>query len=475
MIPEELKKLIDALCTGSEPNDEQLSLIMDKMVSLNADPAETTEYMQTCIRMERQTESVLYDVYLDETGSTPLMLIKAIMDITHLPLGEAKALMDNSPSIISSTKDKEEAEKHCGLLIKANGCAHISQRAIKTSHDGSSNSDFNLTEYESMSLDEQITAAEKLLEFGDKEKSLQGVALFEYIGNNLARKIEDVEELERLVDIVCVARYAAVLRHFPEEAPEAFKELKTLADKGCESAYEPLAEAYSKGLGTNADAAMGLYYALLHRKATAEDDSMTPENVVDNLIGNMVGGFEHINVFSKNDKYMVCKYLVTQKEWEVVMGENPSWQKSPNFPVVNITYAEAEEFVYRVNKIARSKGYEFMIPPTDWQWLGYQKKCAEEFKHLDKDIIRAGVSAFAWYDANSEGHLHNVGELQAAAGIYDAAGLVYEMGQTKKYNTYRYGAFNEPVKHCFGDKSSGLMYADKRYDNLGLRLICMED
>lgn len=338
-----------------------------------------------------------------------------------------------------------------------------------------SKNDFDLTGYESMSLDEQISAAEKLLESGNKEKSFQGVALFEYIGNNLACKLEEDDDLESLVDIVCVARCSAILRYIPGEASEAFKELKTLADKGCEAAYEPLAEAYTKGLGTKVDADMAMYYALLHRKATADDNTLTPENVVDNLIENMVGGFEHTNVFSKNDKYMVCKYLVTQKEWEAIMGENPSWEKSPNYPVVNITYAEAEEFVYRVNRIARSKGYEFMIPPTEWQWLGYQKRCAEEFKHLDKDIIRAAVSAFTWHEANSGGHLHNVGELQATVGIYDAAGLVYEMGQTKKYNSYRYGAFNEPITNCFGDKRSNLMYVDKRYDNLGLRLICMED
>ena len=147
---------------------------------------------------------------------------------------------------------------------------------------------------------------------------------------------------------------------------------------------------------------------------------------------------------------------------------------TPNFPVVNITYAEAEEFVERVNKIARSKGYEFLIPPTDWQWLGYQKKCAERYKHLDKDIIRAGASVFAWSEATSGGHLHNVGELQPLEGIYDSTGLVYEMGQTKKYNCYRYGAFNEPLKNVFGGESSELMYVNKRYDNLGLRLICME-
>lgn len=363
---------------------------------------------------------------------------------------------------------------NCGYSFANEVCCNIDTEEILQEDLKYSCKSYDLTEYESLSLDEQISAADKLLESGDKEKAMEGAALFEYIGNSIAAGTEEIDKLENLVDLVCVSKLTAILRHIPEEASEAFEQIKEFAEKGCVAAYEPLVEAYSKGLGTNVDGVKAEYYAQLLKEATAEDDAMTPENVVDNIIGNMVGGFENINVFSKNDKYMVCRYLVTQKEWEAIMGENPSWEKSPNFPVVNITYAEAEEFVDRVNKIARGKGYLFMIPPTDWQWLGYQKRCSEEFKHLDKDIVRAGVSMFAWHDANSGGHLHDVGKLQPTAGIYDAAGLVYEMGQIKKYTSYRYGAFNEPLKYCFGDKSSDLMYADKRYDNLGLRLICME-
>lgn len=200
----------------------------------------------------------------------------------------------------------------------------------------------------------------------------------------------------------------------------------------------------------------------------------TPETIVDGIIDNMVGGFENVNIFSKNDKYKVCKYLVTQHEWEIIMGSNPSFEKSPNYPVVDITYQEAEDFVRRVNTIASKKGYEFMIPKSDWQWLGYQKKCAEAFKHLDKPILKAGVSAFVWHELSSGGHLHDVGKLKSTCGIYDACGLVYEMCQTKKYNSYHYGAFNKSIDHCFGNKSSELMYVDLRYDNLGLRLICLE-
>lgn len=203
-------------------------------------------------------------------------------------------------------------------------------------------------------------------------------------------------------------------------------------------------------------------------------NSDTPETIVDGIIANMVGGFENVNVFSKNDKYKVCKYPVTQHEWEIIMGSNPSFEKSPNYPVVDVTYQEAEDFVRRVNTIASKKGYEFMIPNREWQWLGYQKKCAEAFKHLDKPILKAGVSAFAWHELSSGGHLHDVGKLKSTCGIYDACGLVYEMCQTKKYNSYHYGAFNESIDHCFGNKYSELMYVDKRYDNLGLRLICLE-
>lgn len=550
MLPQELKELIDRYCMGVEPTDAQMNEIMDLMLSLDADAEEATEYMQERIagptleelQAKENAKPANYDVILDNSGPAKLLIIKTIIEITKLPLDEAKSLMDNTPSVILTTSDKEKAEETLSMLLSKKAQAHIEKKeAVDLQKLEQTVYDFS--EYEGYDIDELFREAERLIDSGDMRSAHMGVALLEHISNGLMDEINDPDELEEMLNILSTAKYYAILYNMPEEAPNALLEIKKLANNNYLPAYYFLFIAYSKGYGTSIDTdaaaqcaqRMGEmddadtetdcllingYCALKGWGLNSPDEEKakeltkkivglledspehsfdkhgqemydellsnykvglfmslipdTPESIVDGIIDNMVGGFENINVFSKNDKFKVCKYLVTQKEWEVIMGNNPSWERSPNFPVVNITYAEAEEFVGRVNKIARSKGYEFQIPPTDWQWLGYQKKCADRYKHLDKDIIRAGASVFAWSEATSGGHLHNVGELQPLEGIYDSTGLVYEMGQTKKYNRYRYGAFNEPLKNVFGGESSELMYVDKRYDNLGLRLICME-
>lgn len=159
----------------------------------------------------------------------------------------------------------------CGYSFTNTKSKNIETEVIQQEEQTPINKSYDLTEYESLSLDEQISAADKLLESDDAEKAFNGVALVEYIGNNLACNMKDAEKLESLVDIVCVARYSTILNHIPEEAKEAFKELEALADKGCEAAYEPLIEAYTKGIGTNVDEVKADYYSQLLMKSTAEE------------------------------------------------------------------------------------------------------------------------------------------------------------------------------------------------------------
>ena len=51
-----------------------------------------------------------FDVLLKDCGSQKVAVIKAIKDLTDLPLGEAKALVDGAPKNIKESVAKEEAE-----------------------------------------------------------------------------------------------------------------------------------------------------------------------------------------------------------------------------------------------------------------------------------------------------------------------------------------------------------------------------
>ena len=51
-----------------------------------------------------------YDVELTEAGGQKIAVIKAVREITGLPLGEAKASVDSAPKVIKEGAPKAEAE-----------------------------------------------------------------------------------------------------------------------------------------------------------------------------------------------------------------------------------------------------------------------------------------------------------------------------------------------------------------------------
>lgn len=60
--------------------------------------------------VEAVEEKTAFTVHLKEVGANKLAVIKAVKDITGLGLGEAKALVDNAPSVIKENVPTEEAK-----------------------------------------------------------------------------------------------------------------------------------------------------------------------------------------------------------------------------------------------------------------------------------------------------------------------------------------------------------------------------
>ena len=52
-----------------------------------------------------------YDILLKEAGEQKVAVIKAIKDLTEMPLGEAKTLVESAPKNVREAVEKEEAEK----------------------------------------------------------------------------------------------------------------------------------------------------------------------------------------------------------------------------------------------------------------------------------------------------------------------------------------------------------------------------
>lgn len=108
-----------------------------------------------------------------------------------------------------------------------------------------------------------------------------------------------------------------------------------------------------------------------------------PNPVIENLLLNMVyvkGGtftmgatpdqgsdylFNEIPVHQVTlSDYCIGKYEVTQEEWEVVMGSNPSEFEGSRRPVENVSWEDCQEFIRKLNAIT---GQTFRLP-TEAEW-----------------------------------------------------------------------------------------------------------
>ena len=141
---------------------------------------------------------------------------------------------------------------------------------------------------------------------------------------------------------------------------------------------------------------------------------------------------------------------VTQAEWRRVMGTSPSAHKDcPECPVENVSWYEAIEYC---NKRSAEEGLEPCYSGRTFKGLsctGYRLPTEAEWEYA----ARAGTTgarygepdAVAWYDENSGGQSHPVGQKQANAwGLYDMLGNVWEWCGDG-YDPYPTGSAIDPL------------------------------
>jgi formylglycine-generating enzyme required for sulfatase activity len=120
-------------------------------------------------------------------------------------------------------------------------------------------------------------------------------------------------------------------------------------------------------------------------------------------------------------RFAMGKFEVTQRQWEAVMGSNPSGFRTcgPDCPVENVSWNDAQEFVRR---LSQRTGQNYRLPSeAEWEYAA-----------------RAGTTtAYFWGDAFDTGRANNnrsqtvrVGSYGANAfGLHDMHGNAWEWVQ----------------------------------------------
>lgn len=119
--------------------------------------------------------------------------------------------------------------------------------------------------------------------------------------------------------------------------------------------------------------------------------------------------------------YQFQTTLVTQKQWENIMGNNPSHFKGDHcLPVEKVSFNDIMEFLARLNE--KNDGYTYRLPREEEWEQACRAGTSTDYYFLLKDI-----DDYCWYLDNSENKTHPVAlKKPNPYGLYDMSGLLFE-------------------------------------------------
>jgi formylglycine-generating enzyme required for sulfatase activity len=187
---------------------------------------------------------------------------------------------------------------------------------------------------------------------------------------------------------------------------------------------------------------------------------------------------QHLVTITK--PFFLSKFEVSQDQWQIVMGNNPSFLKNPKHPCSNVSWEDCQEFIKKLNASTKG-GYRL---PTEAEWEFACKSGTNTDYYFGENLIMSDAN----YLATTVGTLKPLGSYKPNAfGLYDMHGNVAEFcndwladysnqpvidpqGPSSGLNrVIRGGSFNYPMYNVRSSRRYSVLPTFKNYD-IGFRL-----
>ena len=143
--------------------------------------------------------------------------------------------------------------------------------------------------------------------------------------------------------------------------------------------------------------------------------------------------------------FYMGKYEVTQEQWQIIMGSNPSDTKGARFPINKVSWNDCQEFIKKLNTKTNG-GYRL---PTESEWE-YACRAGTSTAYSYEDTITKGDANYGDGAADRESIKATGNYKPNAFGLYDMHGNVWEWCEDWKAD-YPGGAVTDPKGPATGE------------------------
>ena len=204
------------------------------------------------------------------------------------------------------------------------------------------------------------------------------------------------------------------------------------------------------------------------------------------LYAKLCSDAKDVHSVTLSQPFYMSVFTVTQAQYDVVMGSNPSVNTGAQFPVENVSWNEAKAFCKKLTERLADKTLDARLPTeAEWEFACRGGTTTLFYSgHSDADL-----DAVAWYADNSGASTHPVGQKRPNRfGLYDMHGNVWQwcedayvetlgtnpvidpLNKTGSQRALRGGTYCSPAKGCWSGYR-GFFNPENRYYFNGFRVV----